>query len=284
MYLWRRLAAPAWWRAHEAALRSQAGNRLAIVERPPRLRLNLEVVCRRRFAAQPLVRRFGASVEKIPKDWLHRFSQAQKSQRLRVGRRLVITTVGETLASRWSPHQGASHLVIPAGAAFGTGEHVTTAMSLRLLEEITREMERGWSMADLGTGSGILALAARRLGAKRVIAIDNDPWAISTAKGNARANNIEKVTFRVADARRWRPPGKIEVIVANLFSELLVETLPMIRKYAAPSSRLILSGILRRQEAEVILALKNNEFRVKEVRWRGKWIAILASSYGRRPR
>jgi ribosomal protein L11 methyltransferase len=157
-------------------------------------------------------------------------------------------------------------------------------MSLRLLEEITREMKCGWSMADLGTGSGILALAARRLGAKRVVAIDNDPWAISTAKGNARANGIEKVTFRVADARGWRPPGKMEVIVANLFSQLLVATLPTIRRYAAPWSRLILSGILRPQEAEVIHALKNNKFRVKEVRRRGKWIAILAASHGRSQR
>src|SRR5256885_576827 len=83
-------------------------------------------------------------------------------------------------------------------------ENATTAMSLRLLEKLSRNCSPGWSIVDLGTGSGILALAAKRLGATRVIGIDNDPIAISTAKQNAQLNKIRGVHFRVADIHHWR--------------------------------------------------------------------------------
>src|SRR5207244_8027136 len=85
-------------------------------------------------------------------------------------------------------------LVIPASAAFGTGEHATTAMSLRLLERVTRKWKDGWSLGDLGTGSGILALAAKRFGAGRVVGIDIDPTAISMAESNARLNKVRGAT------------------------------------------------------------------------------------------
>ena len=149
-------------------------------------------------------------------------------------------------------------LVIPAGSAFGTGEHATTAMSLRLLEQCTRgwgaqaaslqssaacqrrlfkkgsagsrnqqagslrspEPER--TLLDLGTGTGILALTAARFGAKRVIAIDDDPVAIATARENARRNKLDNIDFRIADVRRWPFPPRSEIITANLFSELLI--------------------------------------------------------------
>ena len=93
-------------------------------------------------------------------------------------------------------------------------------MTLRLLEEATRKMEEGWSLADLGAGSGILSLAAQRLGARRIQAIDLDPSAISTAKENARLNGIRRIEFSVEDVTRWRPASKVDVITANLFSQL----------------------------------------------------------------
>ena len=171
-------------------------------------------------------------------------------------------------------------MLIPAGAAFGTGEHATTAMSLRLLERCTRFWgaqaaslrcpEAEWSLLDLGTGTGILALAAKKLGAGRVIAIDHDPIAISTARANARRNKIENIDFRAVDLRRWKFPRKIEIITANLFSELLIEILPKLKR----AQRLILSGILREQEAELVGALKRNGIVIVETRRRGKWIAL----------
>ena len=107
--------------------------------------------------------------------------------------------------SRLTRHKGRSHIIIPASLAFGTGEHATTAMSLRFLEQLTRFWNPGWSLADLGTGSGILALAAKCLGAARVIGIDNDPAAISVAKSNARLNKIRGASFQLGDVHTVEP-------------------------------------------------------------------------------
>ncbi|HZR78392.1 MAG TPA: 50S ribosomal protein L11 methyltransferase, partial [Chthoniobacterales bacterium] len=165
-------------------------------------------------------------------------------------------------------------LIIPAGAAFGTGEHATTAMCLRLLEKLARTGLSRFSMIDLGTGTGILAIAAKVLGAKSVIAIDNDPVAISTAKENARSNRIRGIEFRVSDVRNWTMTRRTDVLTANLFSELLVEILPKLRG----ARSLILSGLLREQEGDVRRALTQNRIRLVEVRRRGKWVAMLAAS------
>jgi len=278
MHLWRRLAAPRWLNANEEALRSMAGHRLVIVERPPRKRIMLEVVCKSPQEALSLLQKFGGRVEEIPRDWWKRFSPARKSKPLRIGKRLLVTNVEGTFASRWSPDQGASHLVIPAGLAFGTGEHATTAMSLRLLEQITRSVKRGTSLLDLGTGSGIFALAARRFGIEHVLAIDNDPQAITTARENARINRIKRIEFEIADARQWRPGRRaVDILVANLFSELLIEILPKLRRCLVPNGWLILSGVMRRQERDMMRALKLNKITTLRVRRRGKWIAILAT-------
>lgn len=170
-------------------------------------------------------------------------------------------------------------LVIPASAAFGTGEHATTAMSLRLLECLTREWKKGWSLADLGTGSGILALAAKRFGAGRVIGIDIDPKAISIAKANARLNKIENVDFRLGDLRRWKPTGARDIIAANLYSDLLIDILPKLK----PCNWLIFSGLLRKQENEFRRVLRQHKIEIIKVNHRGKWIAVLATCSGALP-
>ncbi len=169
-----------------------------------------------------------------------------------------------------------ARILIPASIAFGTGEHATTAMSLRLLEELTRYWKRGWSVEDLGTGSGILALAANRFGATRVLGLDTDPAAISMAKSNAQLNKIRGATFQLADVRKWTSAQGTQVITANLYSDLLLEILPKLRR----SGWLILSGILRSQETEFVGALRRNKIKAIRLRRRGKWIAILARCVG----
>jgi ribosomal protein L11 methyltransferase len=147
-------------------------------------------------------------------------------------------------------------------------------MCLRFLEQLTRRWPPGWTLADLGTGSGILTLAAKRFGAGHVISIDNDPAAISVAKSNARSNHIRGADFQVGDVREWKSTRNIDVITANLYSDLLVEMLPKLRGGA----RLILSGILRSQQYEFVGALQRNLFEILTIKNRGKWIAILARS------
>ena len=251
MYLWQRTANQNWWSDHEERVRAVTGNRLTIIERPDRTQLRLEVACRSQNDAQKLAGDFGGRVKKLTSDWLKRFLR-QKTKPLKVGCR---------------------QLIIPAGAAFGTGLHATTAMSVRLLEKLTRKWKPGWSIIDLGTGSGILALAAKHLGAARVLGIDNDPVAISTAKRNARLNKIDNVKFCGGDVKRWKSRRKVDIVTANLFSELLIEILPSLKR----AQWLILSGILRNQERDVTRALKRNKIDIVQARRRGKWVAILAA-------
>ena len=298
MYLWRRTAEPQWVKAHEHLLQAQAHGDLVIVHRSGRKRFQLEIVCRFRSAARAVVKKFGGRIEQLPPDWLERLI-ARKPNAILIGKRLVVATSIEALQScsvrcpEWIPLRlsrpyapGIANptayddkpplLVIPASIAFGTGEHATTAMSLRFLEELSRGWKRGWSLVDLGTGSGILALAAKRFGAGRVTAIDADPTAISIAESNARLNQIHGVTFRLSDVRKWRSTHETNVITANLHSELLIEILSKLKR----GGRLILSGILHRDEAEFLHALSRNNLEIIKIKRRGKWIAILARCNG----
>ena len=294
MFVWRKRASAVWLAANEAVLREISGQRLAIISTPDRTTAVAEMAGSSRRDLEKIRSRFGGTIVKFPRDWLTTFSRAQTSKPIKIGKRLIIY---RSVTSKNRIRNRNKTLLIPAGAAFGTGEHTTTAMSLRLLELTTR----GWgahvprvfsegvargaqrstrgrvrspdkesTLLDLGTGSGILALAAARFGAKRVIAIDHDPIAISTARANARRNKIENIDFRVVDLRRWKFPRKIDIITANLFSELLIEILPKLKR----AQRLILSGILREQEAQLVGALKRNGIVIVETRRRGKWIAM----------
>ncbi|HZS19155.1 MAG TPA: 50S ribosomal protein L11 methyltransferase [Candidatus Udaeobacter sp.] len=285
MYQWSKLADLHWFAAHENVLQSQAQGKLVIVDRPGRKRLRLEVTSASQKLAGKLLKKFGGHIEKWPRNWLKRFVNLQRSKPLKIGHRLVISATVLSRPKRASVSatnyklKGSSspaRLAIPASAAFGTGEHATTAMSLRLLENLTRNWEEGWSLADLGTGSGILALAAKCFGAGRVIGIDIDAKAISVAKTNARVNKIKKVNFQVGDIRNWNPRAGWDLIAANLYSELLIELLPKLRR----SNWLILSGVLRSQEDKLLGVLRRNGFGITSVKRRGKWIAV--SAYGKK--
>ncbi len=290
MFVWRKRASATWLAANEMALREMAGSRLAIISGPELRNAVAEVAGSDRDELQKIQKPFGGRIEKLPRNWLQKVLRQQRSKPLKIGKRLVVSRNSRFPAAVSNkPAAGVlPPLIIPASAAFGTGDHATTAMSLRMLETLTRKRvarsaqrstrrrvrspETEFSLLDLGTGSGILALAAKRFGAGRVMAIDNDPVAIRIAKTNARRNKLHEIDFRVADVVQWRFPRRIDVVTANLFSELLIEILPKLKC----ASWLIFSGVLRQQEHNFIDALKRNRMVVAEVRRRGKWLAILA--------
>jgi ribosomal protein L11 methyltransferase len=271
VYLWRKTAEPKWVNAHEDALQAHAHGQLVFIQKPGRERLQMEITCRLRRDSTVLLIKFGGQVQALPRNWLKRFARGD-SKPIKIGKRLMISNVEGTSGSRRSHQKDCSHIIIPASLAFGTGGHATTAMSLRFLEQLTRHWKRGWSLVDLGTGSGILALAARRFGAGRVTGIDNDPTAISMGKSNARLNKIRGIRFQLADVHDWNSTQETDVITANLYSDLLVEILPKLRD----AGRLILSGILLSQENELTLALHRNDYEIINTKRRGKWLAILA--------
>ena len=134
MILWQKQVTPRWLAINEPSLEEIAANDLAVISRPGRVRSLVQVICRRRAGAQKLVREFGGVARVLPRNWLE-FAQKQEAHApIWIGRRLEIVSE----PARSSKVENMPLLVIPAAGAFGTGEHATTAMSLRLLEEITR--------------------------------------------------------------------------------------------------------------------------------------------------
>ena len=233
----------------------------------------MQVICRRRAQAEKLVEEFGGVTRPLPRNWVQIGRSEKAHSPIRIGRRLEIVSQPASVRGARSTSQ----LIIPAAGAFGTGEHSTTAMSLRLLEEITRNLQPGWQLFDAGTGTGILALAARRLGASKVLGLDNDPRAVAHARQNARLNHISRAKFIAADVLRWKAPGRYQVVTANLFSELLIAALPTFRHVLQAKGRLIASGILQQQAPSVIDALGRSGFGLERQRRRGKWVALLCS-------
>lgn len=157
--------------------------------------------------------------------------------------------------------------------AFGTGLHPTTQMCLVALEELVRP---GMDVLDLGCGSGILAIAAARLGAGRVLAVDNDPIAVKTAQENVVVNGVEE-TVCVLHGSLAEAEGGYDLVVANILAAVIVE---MAREGLAERVRsggtLIASGILDGQESAVIAALEREGLALAEQRRIEDWVCLLA--------
>lgn len=265
-FIWRKRVEQAWLDSHALELGRRFPQSVAVIGRLGAKRYLVEVCCARGAEAQSLVRQFGGGIEKLRTDWLKQFAKRSQVKPLRIGSRLVVDRT-----------PAPNTIVIPPEAAFGTGDHATTAMCLRMLERVTRGWSPGWSMLDAGTGSGILAIAGSRFGAARVVAIENDPLACSIAQRNARANRAPNIEFWTGDVLKQKPRGKFDIITANLFSEILICALPMWLSRLGRDGWLILSGVLRSQERSLVSALRRNGCHAVEIKRRGKWIALLAS-------
>ncbi len=146
-----------------------------------------------------------------------------------------------------APDPEAIVLVLDPGMAFGTGSHPTTRLCLEWLE---RTVSTDISILDYGCGSGILAIAAAKLGAKDVLGVDIDLQAVSAAKSNAALNNV---SARFEDSTR-EIKGQFDIVVANILSNPLKALAPAICAHVRPGGRLALSGILTEQSDDLIEA------------------------------
>ncbi|MBL8403990.1 MAG: 50S ribosomal protein L11 methyltransferase, partial [Dechloromonas sp.] len=144
-----------------------------------------------------------------------------------------------------SPDPAAINLILDPGMAFGTGSHPTTRLCLEWLE---RNVSAGDTVLDYGCGSGILAIAAARLGAAHVAGVDIDPQAVEAAKANAERNGV---TALFADSAA-PVAGEYDVVVANILSNPLRVLAPAICAHVRAGGRLALSGILREQADEIV--------------------------------
>lgn len=183
-----------------------------------------------------------------------------------------------TVVPPWlSQGRSAEHtIVIEPGMAFGTGEHATTRGVVRLLQ---KHLGKDQSVADLGAGSAVLAIAAAKLGASRVFAIELDEDAIPNAELNVSANNVaDRVHVFHADAATLLPlVAPVDVVLANIISSVLVELLPVIGLSLAPGGRIILSGILREERDAMCEALASHGWQVLEEDSEDAWWSVAAA-------
>ena len=171
-----------------------------------------------------------------------------------------LTVTPPWLATEMDP---ARTIIIDPGMAFGTGDHATTRGVVRLLPGVMRE---GDVVADLGAGSAVLAIAAAKLGASRVYAIELDPDAIRDAEENVVRNGVaDRVHVFEGDAAAFLPMiGPVRVVLANIISSVLVELLPIVASNLSVGGAAIISGILREERTQMISVLSTTGWRVVE--------------------
>ncbi len=204
---------------------------------------------------------------------------------LRIGRRLVVRP---TWRDDYAPHPDDLLIELDPGMAFGSGLHPTTRLCLEALEDNVRP---GQVVLDVGTGSGILSIAAARLGAARVLALDTDPLAVQIARENVALNRVEGVvqvevgTVQIANRKsqitnQQSPISNLQslsshLIVANILAETIIELAPALAAHLLPQGVLIASGIIADRAEAVASRLRENGLSLIERHDDGDWVALV---------
>jgi ribosomal protein L11 methyltransferase len=177
---------------------------------------------------------------------------------------------------RYDALAGETIIEIDPGMAFGTGTHPTTVMCLQLIEERLRP---GMRFLDVGTGSGILMIAAAKLGAWQVTGVDNDPLAVEVARRNLGANQIARDTAEVLTGSLVAEiDGRFDLVAANILAEVIVTLAADLSAVLKPQGRVICSGIIRSKQAEVLAALEAAGLAQLECRCQEEWVAVVVGS------
>ena len=171
---------------------------------------------------------------------------------------------------------GEFELIIDPKQAFGTGHHATTQLLIEWLQQVVTPSDR---VLDVGTGSGVLAMVALRLGAAQAVGVDFDPVAIDCARDYAKVNGLDdRLTLAVGNAQGEQPHDTFAptLVLANLDRQTLLDSGETLCRYAADGARLLLSGLLIEQRAEIEAAYASHGVYVKAARARDGWVALEA--------
>lgn len=199
-------------------------------------------------------------------DWANNWKKYYKPTK--IGDKIVIKPV-------WEDYKASENelvIELDPGMAFGTGTHETTRMCILALEKYVKA---DTTVFDIGTGSGILAIAAAKMGAKHVVGVDLDPVAVDSAKDNVALNslnNIEILEGNLMDVVE----GKGDLIVANILAEIIVILVEQIKDCLKKGGEFIASGIIRERESMVVEKLQSSGFAIKETLYDGEWVCIVA--------
>ena len=276
MFAWKKLASAKWEDAWLERLSVIDPTRLSVTSLPGRKSIRIEAWSLKKSEAALLVKQFGGQLRELKSG--PPVIKAPPREPIRIRKNLLIVSSAREKKSAEKLSGGRRILLVPAAMAFGTGEHATTSSCLRFLSDVADSLrDAPWEMLDLGTGSGILAIAARVLGANKVESCDFDPHAVRTALENVRANEVDSVSVKKLDVLKWTPKKTWDLVTANLFSEVLIAAAPAIARAVRPGGRLIFSGILRSQEKETVAAFLSRGFRADTILRKGKWVTVLAT-------
>ncbi|WP_139904062.1 50S ribosomal protein L11 methyltransferase [Clostridium thermarum] len=199
-------------------------------------------------------------------DWANNWKKYYKPTK--IGGNIVIKPIWE----EYTPEGGEMVIELDPGMAFGTGTHETTRMCILALQ---KHVKPDSEVFDIGTGSGILAIAAAKLGAKHVVGVDLDPVAVDSALENVEYNkldNIEILHGNLMDVVK----GKADLIVANIIAEVIVILIDQVKEFLKSGGLFISSGIIKERESMVVEKLISSGFTIKETMYDGEWVCITA--------
>jgi len=201
-------------------------------------------------------------------DWSENWKQYYKP--FRIGKHLVVKPTWED----WDSRPGDLIIEIDPGMAFGTGTHETTGMCVSLIEKYYRS----GTLLDVGTGSGILAIAAARLGAKGIVAVDIDPDAVRVAQENVAHNGLaDAILVKQGDLLQGLSQ-QFDFAVANILAPVICMLAVPLKKHLTPGGIFICSGIIAEAEGDVRDALLSAGYVIDEVCHRGDWVAFACHS------
>lgn len=161
-------------------------------------------------------------------------------------------------------------ILITPKMSFGTGHHATTYMMIEQMKGIDFQNK---NVFDFGTGTGVLAILAEKLGAKKILAVDNDDWSIENAKENIDRNSCTKVELQKAE--NAGTGNKYDIILANINKNVILENLSNLTRQLSINGILLLSGLLITDEEDILLSTKKHKLILKEKSEKNNWIALL---------
>jgi ribosomal protein L11 methyltransferase len=272
MFVWSKLSAAKWMDAWEERF---AGNPNLVIELIKGGKsIRIRIFCENQKQAEAIVAQFGGSVRKMAGgEWNKAVTPPRP---LKVRDVLLITSENrpKELAALKKANPKRQLIIIPPEMAFGTGDHATTSTVLRLIVDVAHKRKgTDWTVADLGTGTGVLAIAAKKLGAGETYACDFDSFAVAAGQRNIERNETPEILMKEQDVLKWKPRKKgYNVVLANLFSTVLIEAWPIIAKSLAQDGDLIVSGILATQAWDVFTAAAGSGLGFTKVIRKGKWV------------
>ena len=206
-------------------------------------------------------------------DWAETWKEFFHTEK--IGARTVIKPTWEEYEAK----AGEIVVELDPGAAFGTGQHATTSLCIRALEDLVRP---GMTVFDVGTGSGVLAIVAAKLGAKRVEAVDFDPVAVRVARENVRQNGAEDVVRTERSDLLKSVAGKADLIIANIIADIIVRLFGEVKGSLAAGGTMLLSGIIEDRLADVVEAAGRHGFSVEKIEQEKGWAAVVVKGGGAR--